>query len=152
MISSSSSQVVSGRQTSFTSPNCNNTSFSTYQDNFNALNVFGGDISTLTTNYMQDAGLNTYTASYFNYYTLVRNFMNNYTQSLFLSFLLPYQSLIQGSSCSYLTSTLNNLVANTCNNNFPYIYALSALIILISCSFFFLMILAYFLTVRMEFY
>lgn len=78
--------------------------------------------------------------------------MNSYTQSLFKSFLGPYNALIGGSSCSYLTGVLNSLVNNTCNNNFPYIYALTVLTIIITCFFFLLTILSYFLTVRMEFY
>ena len=78
--------------------------------------------------------------------------MDNYTQTLFESFLSPYSSLVDGSSCSFLTNSLNNLVDSSCNNNFPYIYALTALAISLSCLFFFLMILSYFLTVRMEFF
>jgi hypothetical protein len=116
------------------------------------LNTYGKDIKTLTNSYLQDPGLSTYSTKYFGYYNLVRSFMNSYVQSLFNSFLKPYQSLVGGSSCTYLSTSLNNLIDNTCNNNFPYIYALTVLVIIMSCFFFFMMIFSYFLTVRMEFY
>jgi hypothetical protein len=151
LIEDSSATIVLGRQASFTSHNCAS-NFNTYQNNFNALNAYGDSVSALTASYLNDGGLSTYTTNYYNYYMTVSKLMNDYTQSLFQSFLGPYQSLIGGSSCTYLTTVLNSLVNNTCNNNFPYIYALSILTIIMTCFFFVLMILAYYLTVRMEFY
>jgi len=151
LIQDSSSAIVNSRQGNFNSNNCS-ANFATYKNNFDSLNTFGKDIKTLTNSYLQDTGLSTYSTNYFNYYNLVRTFMNSYVQSLFESFLKPYQSLVGGSSCTYLTTSLNNLIDNTCNNNFPYIYALTVLVIIMSCFFFLMMIFAYFLTVRMEFY
>ena len=151
MIQDNSIPVVDGRVSNFNSSNCL-ANFATYKNNFDSLNNFGKDIKTLTVSYLQDNGLGTYSTNYFNYYNLVHTFMNSYVQSLFESFLKPYQSLVGGSSCTYLSSSLNNLIDNTCNNNFPYIYALTILVIIMSCFFFFMMIFAYFLTVRMEFY
>ena len=78
--------------------------------------------------------------------------MNGYVQSLFNSFLQPYQSLLAGSSCNFLTDSLNSLVNTSCNRDFPEMYAISVLVIAMACCFFFMMILSYFLTTRLEFY
>ncbi len=151
LIANSSNTLVANRQSSFTSHNCS-ANFNTYSSNFASLNNFGNSVNDLISSYLADSGLSTYTSSYFGYYETVSTLMNTYTQSLFQSFLAPYNSLIGGSSCSYLTGVLDSLVDNTCNSNFPYIYALSILTIIMTCFFFVMMILAYFLTVRMEFY
>lgn len=78
--------------------------------------------------------------------------MNNQTRQLFLSYLTPFNTLIDGSQCSFLTTELDTLVATACNSNFPYIYVLTVLTICMSICFFFLMIFSYFLTTRMEFF
>ena len=78
--------------------------------------------------------------------------MSNQTQQLFLSFLEPFNTLVAGSQCSYLTTKLDTLVSTACDNNFPYIYIITVMSICISICFFFLMIFSYFLTVRMEFF
>ncbi len=78
--------------------------------------------------------------------------MNENVQSLFQSFIKPYQQLLDGSSCSFLTQSLNSLVITSCNRDFPEMYAISILITAMAGCFFFMMISAYFLTTRMEFY
>lgn len=78
--------------------------------------------------------------------------MNTYTQQLFLSFISPFQSLVAGSSCSFLTESLNSLASQTCYKAFPLAYVLSIFVIVLGCIFFLLMILSYYLTVRLLFF
>lgn len=78
--------------------------------------------------------------------------MSSSTKNLFNSFIAPYAQLVQGSSCSFLTQSLNGLVSYTCNTDFPYLYVLSCIIITLSCIFFCMMVLSYYLTTRLEFY
>ena len=86
---------------------------------YQALLSFGTDVQTLTNGYISDAGLQSYRTAYFNYYEGVTTLMNTFVQSLFTSFLQPYQSLLDGSSCSFLTTSLNSLVNTSCNRDFP---------------------------------
>lgn len=113
---------------------------------------FGTDVQTIANGYISDSGLQGYRTAYFNYYEGVTTLMNTFVQSLFNSFLQPYQNLLDGSSCSFLTMSLNSLVNTSCNRDFPEIYAVSILITAMAGCFFFLMILSYFLTTRLEFY
>lgn len=78
--------------------------------------------------------------------------MSSSTKNMFTSFINPYGQLVQGSSCSFLTQSLEGLVTYTCNNDFPYLYVFSIITITLSCVFFFMMIISFYLTTRMEFY
>lgn len=78
--------------------------------------------------------------------------MNVPIQSVFNSFLAPYQNLNSGTSCSFLTYSLNTVSDTACNKNFPYIHALTILTIAISGIVFILMILAYFMATRLEYF
>jgi len=65
---------------------------------------------------------------------------------------MPFNQLIDGSSCKFVTMSMNSLVNTTCNQTFPYLYALSILIIIIACLSFILMITTYCLTTRLQYY
>jgi hypothetical protein len=142
---------VAGREPSFTTNNCAS-NFGVYQADFNALTTFGTDVGGLSGQYLSDPNLNNYKSSYFAYYTAVSDFMSNQTQALFLSFLSPFETLVEGSQCTFLTESLDSLVATACNNNFPYVYVITIFTICMSITFFFLMAFSYYLTPRMEFY
>lgn len=64
----------------------------------------------------------------------------------------PYDSLYEGSSCGFITTSMNGIVSIGCNQLFPYFNTLSILNIIISVILFILMILTYFLTTRYQFY
>jgi hypothetical protein len=101
---------------------------------------------------MNDVGLQNYRTSYFNYYEALTTFMNSQLQDMFASFLVPYRQLLDGSSCSFLTDSLNSLVNTSCNRDFPEMYAISCLVTAMAGCFFCMMILSYFLTTRLQFY
>lgn len=145
---------MNNRESSFftTTPGCTTTTYTQYRNNFNALSVFGNNVQTIAGSFLADQGLNNYETAYFNYYEAVAAVINPTIQSLFASFITPYEQLTSGSSCNFVTTSLNSLVNTSCNSNFPYIYAVSILVIGMSCCFFFLMILSYFLTTRLDFY
>jgi hypothetical protein len=151
LLSSSSGSIVSSRQNSFITHNCAS-NYTKYTSYFNSLNSYGEGIATLASQYTADSGLNTYENSFFNYYKAVNDFMSTNTKNLFNSFITPYSQLVQGSSCSFLTGSLNSLATNICDNDFPYLYVLSLITIALSCIFLLMMILSYYLTTRMEFY
>lgn len=65
---------------------------------------------------------------------------------------MPFNQLITQSSCQFVTVSMNSLVDTTCNQTFPYLYALSILVILIACFSFLLMILTYYMTVRLQYF
>lgn len=142
---------MANRQSTFNSAGCNS-SFTTYSNNFNSLLNYGTGVQSLVGSYLSNSGLSSYLTAYFNYYEAVVATMNPQVQALFNSFLTPLNQLTQGSSCSFIRTTLDSFVNNSCNTNFPYIYAISILVIAMSCCFFFLMILSYFLTTRIEYY
>jgi hypothetical protein len=96
-----------------------NSTYSCVNSPFQSLLTYGKDVQTLTNSYINDAGLQGYRNGYFNYYEAVSTFLNSNVQSLFNSFLQPYQSLLVGSSCSFLTDSLNSLVISSCNRDFP---------------------------------
>lgn len=101
---------------------------------------------------MNDVGLQNYRIAYFNYYEALTTFMNSQLQTIFASFLQPYLKLLAGSSCSFLTDSLNSLVNTSCNRDFPEMYAISCLVTAMAGCFFCMMVLSYFLTTRLEFY
>ena len=71
---------------------------------------------------------------------------------MFSSFFDPYDSLYDGSSCGFITTSMNGIVNTACNQLFPYVNAFSALNIAIAIDVFLVMVLAYFLTTRFQFY
>lgn len=83
---------------------------------------------------------------------MVNNFLNGNIKALFGSFFNPYDSLNEGSSCTFVTYSMNGIIDIACNQLFPYFNALSVLNIVISVFVFFMMILSYFLTTRYQFY
>jgi hypothetical protein len=95
------------------------TNLSCISSQYQALLDYGSNIQSLTSSYISDAGLQGYRTAYFNYYESLTTFMNSYVQSIFSSFLSPYQSLLAGSSCSFVTDSLNSLVNTSCNREFP---------------------------------
>jgi len=149
LINNVSSTILNQRQSALNNFGCN---FTTYNNSLNGLSAFGQDVNNLVGSYLSQPGMSTYQSNYFNYYNAVSQLMNNYTQSLFMSFLTPYQKLIQGSSCSFITTTLNNLINTSCNRDFPYIYAVTVLMLVMASIFFIMMVIAYALTTRMEFF
>lgn len=142
---------MADRQSSFAQHRCS-ALYPTYQNNFNALNTYGEGISSLVSLYQDDPALDEYYNNYFNYYSAVSDFMSNSTRNLFLSFISPYQRLVAGSSCSFLTQSLNTLANQACSHNFPFAYVLTVFIISLACISLILMVTAYLLTVRLEFF
>lgn len=59
---------------------------------------------------------------------------------------------MQGSSCGFVTSSMNGIIDISCNQLQPYFNLLSALNNSQSGFVFILFILSYFLTTRLEFY
>jgi hypothetical protein len=110
--SGASCYLISNNNSAAANINCTSASYQ-------ALLTYGNQIQSLTNSYITDAGLQSYRNAYFNYYESLRTFMNSYVQALFTSFLQPYQSLLDGSSCSFLTISLNSLVNTSCNRDFP---------------------------------
>lgn len=96
-----------------------NSSLSCIFDKYQALQTFGGDIQSLATSYQSDAGLNDYRTNYFNYYEGMMTLLNTQVKLIFASFLEPYNKLIAGSPCSFITSSLNFFVDTNCNREFP---------------------------------
>lgn len=109
-----------------------------------------GDLVSVTPDNTNE--LQQYEENYFNYYEEVNNFFSGTVQGYFSSFFDPYDSLYEGSSCTFVTSSMNGIVDIACNQLFPYFNALSVLNIVISAFVFVLMILSYFLTTRYQFY
>ena len=99
-----------------------------------------------------DSGLQQYENNYFNYYTDVRNLLNNEVQASFSSFFDPYNSLQEGSSCGFVTTSMNGIVNIACNQLFPYINVFSSINIACSVFIFVLFVLSYFLSARFQFY
>ena len=96
--------------------------------------------------------LQEYEDNYFSYYANVRNFFNKGVQELFASFFDPYDRLYEGSSCGFITTSMDGIINISCNQLFPYFNILAALAITISVMVFILFIIAYFLTTRFQFY
>ena len=96
--------------------------------------------------------LQQYEDRYFNYYSTVMNYFNQAVQKQFSSFFDPYDRLYGGSSCGFITSSMDGIINIGCNQLFPYFNIVSALSITISVVVFVLFILAYFLTTRFQFY
>ena len=80
------------------------------------------------------------------------NYFNQAVQKQFSSFFDPYDRLYGGSSCGFITSSMDGIINIGCNQLFPYFNIVSALSITISVVVFVLFILAYFLTTRFQFY
>ena len=93
-----------------------------------------------------------YENAYFNYYTDIYNFFSNEIQQIFATFFDPYLSLQEGSSCGFITVSMNAIVNIACNQLFPYVNAFSALNITCSAFIFILFLKSYFLTTRFQFY
>lgn len=121
----------------------------TYQNNFNQLNTYGSQVITYINAYLSSPNLNNYLNSYFAYYNVVVNFMNAAIQSQFMSFIMPYMQLYQGSSCAFVTGSLGNISYTACNSVFTYLNALSIVTIVLSVCVFILMVLSYFMSTRM---
>jgi hypothetical protein len=100
----------------------------------------------------QNIPLQDYQQAYFQYYSNVLNFYNSDVQAIFNGFFIPYNTLMQGSSCGFVTASMNGIVNISCNQLQPYINLLSALNITSSAFVFILFVLSYFLTTRLEFY
>eukprot|EP00178_Gracilaria_changii_P009064 TRINITY_DN26873_c0_g1_i1.p1 TRINITY_DN26873_c0_g1~~TRINITY_DN26873_c0_g1_i1.p1 ORF type:complete len:128 (+),score=0.99 TRINITY_DN26873_c0_g1_i1:329-712(+) len=96
--------------------------------------------------------LQEYQTNYFNYYTQVNNFFSSSVRSQFSSIFDPYNSLEDGSSCGFVTTSMNGIVDVACNQMFPYFNTLSTINIICSVLAFILFLLSYFLTVRYQFY
>lgn len=101
---------------------------------------------------IENVPIQQYEASYFEYYTQVRNFFNNEVQQTFESFFTPYLALQEGSSCGFVKSSMDGIVNIGCNQLFPYINIFSSLNIAASVFVFFLFVISYFLTTRLNFY
>lgn len=80
------------------------------------------------------------------------NFYNQPVQDIFNGFFTPYNALSGGSSCGFITTSMNGIVDIACNQFVPYINITSALSITESVFVFILFVLAYFLTTRFQFY
>jgi hypothetical protein len=147
--------IVSGRVANFSSRGCV-TDGNNYQSRVNALIDYGDSIASiaLTLGPVQQANspLQNYQTAYFTYYNDVINFYNINAQQLFSSIFNPYLSLQQGSSCGFVTASMNGIVDVACNQLQPYLNSLSALNIVCSVLTFILFLLAYFLTARLTFY
>lgn len=129
----------------------------TYEDNVNALLSYRTSINTIVNDIVSvpfDAAnpLQSYEDNYYAYYTDVQNFFNDGVTGQFASFFDPYDSLYEGSSCGFVTTSMNGIINIGCNQLFPYFNIVSALTITISVVVFILLILAYFLTTRFQFF
>lgn len=82
----------------------------------------------------------------------MENFFSESVRSMFNSFFEPYDKLYDGSSCGFVTASMDGIINQGCNQLFPYFNILSILSIIISIVVFVLMILGYFLTTRYQFY
>lgn len=155
LVSPNISTIVSGRVSQFNSRSCT-TDANTYQNRVNALIQYGNSISSIVNQLspipQATTPLQNYEDAYFNYYSNVLNFYNGEIQQTFNTFFNPYVSLQGGSSCGFITSSMNGIVNIACNQLFPYVNTLSALNIGASVFVFIMFLLAYFLTTRFEFY
>lgn len=148
--------MITNRSDAFDNKNCTDNG-TIYVDNANALfnyrtsiDVIANDLVSVTddpTNPLQE-----YEDNYFSYYSNVLNFFNDEVTALFTAIFTPYDSLYEGSSCGFITASMNGIVGIGCNQLFPYFNTLSIVNILISVIVFILMILAYYLTTRYQFY
>ena len=150
------SDVLTNRSDAFDNKGCSDNG-TIYVDNANALLGYRTSINTIVTDIVSVTNdpanpLQAYEDNYFSYYSDVMNFFNDGTTTLFSAIFTPYDSLYEGSSCGFITTSMNGIINLSCNQLFPYFNTLSILNIIISVIVFVLMILAYFLTTRYQFY
>ncbi len=155
MFASNINTIVSSRVTAFNNQNCI-TDGTNYQNRVNALIQYGNNIASIALSLapvqQSSTPLQNYQSAYFTYYSNVRNFYNIDVQNIFNGFFNPYNSLYSGSSCGFVTASMDGIVNIACNQLQPYINSFSALNIACSVFMFFLFLLSYFLTTRLEFY
>lgn len=150
------SSIESGRVTAFNGRGCS-TDANTYQNRVNALISYGNSVTAMVQQLAPVAAtptnpLQSYQNAYYNYYSSVLNFYNTEVQQTFNDFFIPYLSLQDGSSCGFITTSMDGIVNIACEQLQPYVNLLSALNITESVFVFVLFLLAYFLTTRLQFY
>lgn len=149
--------IVTQRVDAFNNKGCS-TDANTYQQRINALSTYGNSIAPIAfelapiqqTN--PPTPLQAYQNNYYGYYSSVLNFYNSDIQQIFNGFFNPYNSLMIGSNCGFVTSSMNGIVNIACNQLQAYISSFSVLNIIESSFVFIIFLLAYFLTTRFEFY
>ena len=73
------------------------------------------------------------------------NYLDQNTQDQFETFLDPFNELLDGTSCAFVTTSMDGIVGNTCNNVFTYLQVFEVLNIVLGIFMMLLMIFAFFL-------